>query len=509
MAERDVFLPKVPLGNLPGANPKDVIYENFDIDGILIRACYDASHRLLFVLDMTQDKILPNTLLVLDNKNNRKWDDVLASDFGVDPEEVRPRDGSRYEKLDINYTALNYYNDAIATGSADTLTAIRREIAEQQKEFRGGAAYREIELAQATVLEAKKSLAEIEDFIHLQKGKLKTAKEKVGKEPPKETAAKILRYEARLEKAALKKERAERRLKRAENRIDKAKSLLHNYKSIVLPDDPFNGEREMNNIQPIINEDPNIMDPTNAFKPVNFGSSPTMAPTFAEAPPPPPMPEPVRPAPQFVQPPVQSFVPEPVIEQAPPPSFAPPQPPQFAPPPPPPVLGDQGLPPPPPPPSGMNAAIKNAKNGRPGGAYYLMLMMLIGLSIYTLYLYKENMNPESMPHIAVTRPGGEMFDPSLHSNAEVLPEFFEEDRFFDGHNEFEVVEFVEPEGGWSPSFWDMPAPIQEHVATEEIFFDDGGFVAPEWNEGVWDHPVESPWELYEEEWEEDYNWEQW
>ena len=87
---------------------------NYDIAGNLIRAYYDKSHKLIFVLDETINADKPNVLLVIDSFDDRKWDDVLSNDYNVDLETVRPKRDNKYQKLDIEYGGLDVYSDLIA-----------------------------------------------------------------------------------------------------------------------------------------------------------------------------------------------------------------------------------------------------------------------------------------------------------------------------------------------------------------------------------------------------------
>ncbi|MDR2268667.1 MAG: hypothetical protein LBD94_00610 [Rickettsiales bacterium] len=360
------FVPFVSLGERGGT----VSFENFDIDGIKLRAAYDASHRLLFVLDLTKDNILPNILLVVGDRDGRKWDDILQNDFGVNPESVRPRVNNKYQKLDIDYECINYYNDAITTGGADTLRPVRIGIAERQRNFRIGEAYHEIELARATVSEATKTISDLDEFIKSQKGKLKAAKKNVGKEPPKDSAAKILRYESRIDRAIAKKARATRRMKRAEKRIDSSTKMLNNYKDIIMP---RGQEMDENDVKPLFTEDPKIIDTDGAFKPVSFDAEP-------------------QPTPAPSVPPAQSA---PYVSSM---QAGPARPP---------IMRTVAPSPPKRPVAPISGEIKissEAHTGRQGGAYYLMLTLLIGLSVFTLYLYQKKMGASETPHIAATQP---------------------------------------------------------------------------------------------------------
>lgn len=112
-----------------------------------------------------------------------------------------------------------------------------------------------------------------------------------------------------------------------------------------------------NQVRPLFTENPNIMDTENAFKPVSFSGDDGT-----------PAPAPVMP--------LQRPVPEPA-PAARPATMRP-------------VA----------PMSGTDVKIQSPERPRQGGAYYFMLMLLIGLSIFTLYLYQKKMNSDTLPHIA-------------------------------------------------------------------------------------------------------------
>jgi hypothetical protein len=355
-----------------GGGADGVAAEEREVGGIKIKAFRDASRKLLFVLDTTRDSILPNVLLVIDGKDDRKWDDILENDFRIDPETVRPRANNKYQRLDIDYDGLGVYSEAMFSNDAEELRKWRLAAAEKQKYFRMAEAERELELARATIGEARKTIAGLDEFIALQKDKLKAAKKNLGKEPPKDSAAKILRYEARIERAEAKKARSARRLKRAERRIDSNGKILDNYRNTVIPKGRVMNDD--NDVKPLFTENPNIIDTDNAFKPVSFGpppiSEPPVAPSAATA----PAEAPVAYTPQqFVPPAAPAMQPiRPAVER---PAA--------------PMTGD------------LKIAEVERKRGQ-SGAYYLMLTLLIGLSIFTLYLYQKKMGSVETPHIAAT-----------------------------------------------------------------------------------------------------------
>ena len=86
---------------------------DYKINGNRIRAYYDSAHELIFVLDETINADKPNVLLVIDSFDERKWDDVLANDYGIDLETVRPKKDNKYQKLDIEYSGLSVYENLI------------------------------------------------------------------------------------------------------------------------------------------------------------------------------------------------------------------------------------------------------------------------------------------------------------------------------------------------------------------------------------------------------------
>jgi hypothetical protein len=393
----DKFVPFVPLGN--NNDESFSAAEDFTVDGIIFKAFYTPSHKLLFVLDITHDDVLPNTLLVLADRDGRKWDDILENDFHVNPEMVRPRVNKKYQKLDIDYEGIDLYNNAIISGKADDLKKWRLNIALRHKDQRVEAANKDKGLAEITVAEATKTIIELDEFIALQKNKLKAAKKLIGKEPPKDSAAKILRYEARIDKAMAKKSRANLRLRRAEKRIESAAKILNNYQSIVIPREDDMSE---NDVKPLFTKEPNIIDNENAFKPVSFNENPTVAK--------------VEPRPQ---PPVRPVV---VNEVARPIS---------------PVSGNDV----------KIITTESSSNHAGSGAYYLMLTMLIGLSIFTLYMYQQKMNFKEVPNIASTvQTAGSVQEtkPVVAEPVPVMPNVAQDPVFGQTGNPF-ITDDVKPE----------------------------------------------------------------
>ena len=108
---------------------KALNFVDVDIAGNRLRAYYDADNKLVCVLDFLESDTKPNVLLVINPVGNRKWDDILMNDYGVDLETVRPKKDNKYQKLDVEYAGLAEYDNVLqlfASGSnvTDALVAL-------------------------------------------------------------------------------------------------------------------------------------------------------------------------------------------------------------------------------------------------------------------------------------------------------------------------------------------------------------------------------------------------
>ena len=79
---------------------------DYTIADNLLRAYRDGNERLVFVLDYATNEIKQNALLVMNPDGDRKWDDILSNDYGIDLESIRPKKDNKYQKLDIEYNGL-------------------------------------------------------------------------------------------------------------------------------------------------------------------------------------------------------------------------------------------------------------------------------------------------------------------------------------------------------------------------------------------------------------------
>ncbi len=270
-----------------------LIKKHFEINESLFDAYFDETSNLIFVLDNTQDARKPNVLLVMDPVGNRKWDDILSKDYDVDLKTIRPKKDNKFQKLDIEYSGLVVYSKLIKDFEEgnDLETAIAGLSAFRDLSVRRSAADR-IAASAEIILKTQETVNKTEETIEQVKEKITTLKEKrsaqkkqVGREPTKQSAAKILKTESQIETAVAKLKRSNKRLKNAQRRIQIAEDDIKAAQTILKSKEYFemlhdkipnnnlndsNDDLNQNDVKPIIEKDPEIMDDSIAFKPVDF-----------------------------------------------------------------------------------------------------------------------------------------------------------------------------------------------------------------------------------------------
>lgn len=201
--------------------------KDYSIAGNDFRAYYDAANNLVFVVDNTVDARKPNVMLIINPVGDRKWDDVLANDYGVDLETVRPKKDNKYQKLDIEYSGLSEYGELIRRYDAGydlsaalaALSDFRNAAACRAASERLAAADDTADKARDTILKTHDSIAELQVRLKQLRAKLSQQKKAVGKEPTKQSAAKILRTESQIDATNEKMRRAKKRLANAQKRL--------------------------------------------------------------------------------------------------------------------------------------------------------------------------------------------------------------------------------------------------------------------------------------------------
>ena len=284
---------------------------DYNIAGNSFRAYYDADNKLVFVIDFLISDIKPNVLLVINPVGDRKWDDILENDYGVDLETVRPKKDNKYQKLDIEYAGLAQYDELIQAYEADAvlneplrgLVEFRNVAAKRAAQERLDAAELTASRSRETIDKTNEKISELQERIKTLRQKLSDAKRSIGKEPTKQSAAKILRIESQIDSTNEKLKRAKKRLNNAQHRlaaadeeIELAQSILDKL-NINLPASPAPAEVMVaksapvpaeitdniipepkaenmadEEVKPLFDTNPDIIDEEIAFKPIDFNT---------------------------------------------------------------------------------------------------------------------------------------------------------------------------------------------------------------------------------------------
>ena len=203
---------------------------SYDINGNVIDAFYDSSDNLVFVLDNTINAQKPNVLLVINPNADKKWDEILSTDYGVDLETIRPKVDNKYQKFDIEYSGLSVYDTLIHAFDAgdsledalNQLTILRDSAARHSAMTRLNVANETITKTNATIVKTQESIVRLNARLKTLRAKLAEAKKSIGREPTKQSASKILKLESQIDATNEKIKRANERLKSARRRLETA-----------------------------------------------------------------------------------------------------------------------------------------------------------------------------------------------------------------------------------------------------------------------------------------------
>lgn len=212
---------------MPNERENLLTMRRYEIAGNDLGAYYDDAGRLVFVLDQTIAADKPNVLLVIDAPDGRKWDDILANDWHVDLETVRPKKDNKYQKLDIEYHALGAYDNLIrayddgadVTAALQMMENFRRASVRRSATERLDAAMAAADTARETIERTNDSIGELQSRLRELRSKLSQQKKSIGREPTKQSASKILRSESQIDATNEKLRRARRRLANAQRRL--------------------------------------------------------------------------------------------------------------------------------------------------------------------------------------------------------------------------------------------------------------------------------------------------
>lgn len=218
---------------------EDVLNENeygtlnmrpYVIDDNEINAFYDDNDDLVFVLDNTINQTKPNVLLVINPSGDKKWDEILSGQYGVDLETIRPKQDNKYQKLDIEYSGLSVYenliNAYVAGDDLDEhlvqLNILRDSAARHSAMTRLNVANETITKTNATIVRTKEAIIRLQNRIKTLRAKLSATKKEIGRVSTKQSAAKILKLESQIEATNEKLKRAQKRLESAQKRLETA-----------------------------------------------------------------------------------------------------------------------------------------------------------------------------------------------------------------------------------------------------------------------------------------------
>ena len=204
--------------------------QSYVIEGNEINAFYDSSDKLVFVLDNTVNNTKPNVLLVINPSADRKWDEILSNDYDVDLETIRPKQDNKYQKLDIEYSGLNVYENLIKAyvagdsldGELNQLNVLRDSAARHSAMVRLNAANEIISKTNATIVKTKETIVRLNERVKSLRAKLTETKKEIGRVSTKQSASRVLKLESQIEATNEKLKRAKKRLESAQRRLEVA-----------------------------------------------------------------------------------------------------------------------------------------------------------------------------------------------------------------------------------------------------------------------------------------------
>ena len=303
----------------------------YDIAGNKISAFYDSDDNLIFVLDNTINNLKPNVLLVINPDADRKWDEILSDDYDVDLETIRPKQNNKYQKLDIEYSGLDVYDNLINAYNAGTdldvnlnqLNVLRNSAARHSAMVRLNMANEIISKTNTTIVQTRETIVRLTERVKTLRAKLSATKKEIGRVPTKQSASRVLKLESQIDATNEKLKRAKKRLESAQKRLETAtvdaelasdllnqptaeikqttKQATKNHPVTVAQkhelqtvepefDDDLDNQNDDDNddyddddedfddnngVAPLFDKDPEILNEDIAFKPISFQTSNT------------------------------------------------------------------------------------------------------------------------------------------------------------------------------------------------------------------------------------------
>ena len=197
---------------------------------------YYKDNKLLFVLDNTCDLISPNNLLLIESDGGNKWDSILKNKFKIDPMKIRPKENTKYKKLDVSYINLKIFEDFINTKTDNLYDLIRylREdlslknafIRESESLLVYNKTCKTLESSPETLEKLKKKVLSLSSKLQKNQKTENEGKEDFDEEMKKQLIQKLYDNAEKLKNT-------ERRIKRANKRQENSKKELINVRKHI------------------------------------------------------------------------------------------------------------------------------------------------------------------------------------------------------------------------------------------------------------------------------------
>ncbi len=196
----------------------------------LFTGFFNKKKELLFVIDSTKDIITPNFRLILNKKDNKKWDEILKDIYKISPEKIRPRKGVLYQPLDIEYENLHLYKNFLED-IENNFTAKRILLNREKQSLKHAISRLDNETdvlhkSQMTIMTSRKSVEEFSEKLKRLKSRQKVLEKKKIEKPKTVKKEQEIKLQSSLDRANEDVINRKKRLRRAEKRVEKSKENI-------------------------------------------------------------------------------------------------------------------------------------------------------------------------------------------------------------------------------------------------------------------------------------------
>lgn len=219
---------------------KEFLYESPGLSFIAYHLKED--NQLAFVLNTTENQYCVFKKLIIDAlpyeedkfEPKIKWDQIVKDKFKINPISIRPKNGNKYEKFDIDYIGLADYEKLIKNPEDEKLRNkiiidnIKMNLIASRK--RQDAATTELNTSSKTIDSTSKTCEKLDTSVKKLKNKLERLNSELETEEIQEEKAITT---DKLYKKLTAQKNAKRRLKRAKNRYSDANEILEETKTTI------------------------------------------------------------------------------------------------------------------------------------------------------------------------------------------------------------------------------------------------------------------------------------